>query len=92
MRTCRLGPQRLADVNAWLERDGGALLPIGGHFTMDPRDAAFATREWLKPRFSIPVHYGTFPPLKGTPQEYMQALGQTSTKVFPINPGDKLEF
>ena len=33
-----------------------------------------------------------FPVLKGTPQEYLAALGQTGTKVFPINPGDKLEF
>ena len=68
------------------------LMPIGGHFVMDPRDAAYATREWLKPKFVVPMHYGTFPVLKGTPQEYMAALGQTSTKVFPINPGDKLEF
>lgn len=68
------------------------LMPIGGHFVMDPKDAAHATREWLKPKFVIPMHYGTFPVLKGTPQEYMTALGQTSTKVFPINPGDKLEF
>jgi L-ascorbate metabolism protein UlaG (beta-lactamase superfamily) len=68
------------------------LIPIGGHFVMDPKDAAYATREWLKPKFVIPIHYGTFPVLKGTPQEYMAALGQTSTKVFPINPGDKLEF
>jgi L-ascorbate metabolism protein UlaG (beta-lactamase superfamily) len=68
------------------------LMPIGGHFVMDPVDAAYVTREWLKPRFVIPIHYGTFPVLKGTPQEYMAALGQTTTKVFPINPGDKLEF
>jgi L-ascorbate metabolism protein UlaG (beta-lactamase superfamily) len=68
------------------------LMPIGGHFVMDPKDAAYATKEWLKPKFVIPIHYGTFPVLKGTPQEYMAALGQTSTKVFPINPGDKLEF
>ncbi len=68
------------------------LIPIGGHFTMSPPDAAFATREYLKPKFAIPIHYGTFPPLKGTPQEYMQALGSTPTKVFPINPGDKLTF
>ncbi len=68
------------------------MIPIGGHFVMSPKDAAYATREFLKPKFAIPIHYGTFPPLKGTPQEYMQALGQTSTKVFPINPGDKLEF
>ena len=68
------------------------LMPIGGHFVMDPKDAAYATREWLKPKFVVPMHYGTFPVLKGTPQEYITALGQTSTKVFPINPGDKLEF
>jgi L-ascorbate metabolism protein UlaG (beta-lactamase superfamily) len=65
---------------------------IGGHFVMSPQDAAMATREWLKPKFAIPIHYGTFPPLKGTPQEYGQALGSTSVKVFPINPGDKLTF
>jgi len=68
------------------------LMPIGGHFVMDPQDAAYATREWLKPKFVIPIHYGTFPVLKGTPQEYMAALGQTTVKVFPINPGDRLEF
>jgi L-ascorbate metabolism protein UlaG (beta-lactamase superfamily) len=68
------------------------LMPIGGHFVMDPKDAAYATREWLKPKFVIPMHYGTFPVLKGTPQEYVAALGQTATRVFPINPGDKLEF
>jgi len=46
----------------------------------------------LKPKFVIPMHYGTTPVLKGTPQEYIAALGQTSTKVFVINPGEKLEF
>ena len=68
------------------------LIPIGGNFTMDPKDAAYATREWLKPRFALPIHYGTFPVLKGTPVEYIDALGKTATKVFPINPGEKLEF
>lgn len=38
------------------------------------------------------MHYGTYPVLKGTPKEYIEALGNTDTKVFPINPGDKLEF
>ena len=68
------------------------MIPIGGHFVMDPRDAAYATKEMLKPKFSIPFHYGTFPVLKGTPQEYQQALGQTTVQVFPISPGDKLTF
>jgi L-ascorbate metabolism protein UlaG (beta-lactamase superfamily) len=68
------------------------LMPIGGQFVMDPRDAAYATKEWLKPKYVIPIHYGTFPALRGTPQEYQAALGQTSTQVFPISPGDKLTF
>jgi len=55
------------------------MIPIGGHFVMDPRDAAYATKEMLKPKFAIPFHYGTFPVLRGTPQEYQAALGQTST-------------
>jgi L-ascorbate metabolism protein UlaG (beta-lactamase superfamily) len=68
------------------------MIPIGGHFVMDPRDAAYATSEMLKPRFAIPFHYGTFPVLRGTPQEYRQFLGQTTTQVFPIDPGDRLTF
>jgi L-ascorbate metabolism protein UlaG (beta-lactamase superfamily) len=68
------------------------MIPIGGHFVMDPKDAAYATNQMLKPKYSIPFHYGTFPVLKGTPQEYQAALGQTTTQVFPISPGDKLQF
>ena len=68
------------------------LLPIGGHFTMDPRDAAYVTREWIKPKFAIPMHYGSSPLPKGTPQEYLQALGNTVTKVFVPEAGEKVEF
>jgi L-ascorbate metabolism protein UlaG (beta-lactamase superfamily) len=68
------------------------MIPIGGHFVMSPVDAAYVTNNFLKPRFAIPMHYGTIPVLKGTPQEYIGALGNSSTKVFPINPGDKLNF
>ena len=46
----------------------------------------------FKPKFAIPFHYGTFPVLKGTPQEYQQALGQTTVQVFPLSPGDKQTF
>ena len=68
------------------------MIPIGGHYVMDPKDAAYATSNLLKPRFAIPMHYATNPFLKGTPEEYMTALGVSQTKVFPINPGDKLNF
>ena len=69
-----------------------ALMPIGGHFVMSPKDAAMATREWLHPRYVIPMHYGTTPQLKGTPAEYSAALGPGRIKVMAINPGDKLDF
>jgi L-ascorbate metabolism protein UlaG (beta-lactamase superfamily) len=68
------------------------LVPIGGHFVMSPKDAAVATRDLVKPKFAIPMHYGTFPMLRGTPAEYVEALGSTSVKVFAMNPGDKQEF
>jgi L-ascorbate metabolism protein UlaG (beta-lactamase superfamily) len=68
------------------------LIPIGGHFVMDPKDAAFATKEWIKPKTAMPMHYGTIPQLKGTPAEYKAALGQTSIKVLDTKPGDKMTF
>ena len=43
-----------------------AFLPIGGHFTMGPRDAAMAV-ELLGVKHVIPIHYGTYPKLAGTP-------------------------
>ncbi len=68
------------------------LIPIGGHFVMDPKDAAYATRDLLKPKFALPFHYGTIPQLAGTPAEYQQALGNAKVKVFPIQPGEKITF
>jgi L-ascorbate metabolism protein UlaG (beta-lactamase superfamily) len=59
---------------------------------MNPVDAAYATNNFLHPKFAIPIHYATNPALVGTPQEYIKALGKTKTKVFAINPGDKVEF
>src|SRR5258706_1799073 len=56
------------------------LMPIRRHFVMDPKDAAYATREFLKPKFVIPMHYGTTPVLKGPPEEFIAALGKSSTK------------
>ncbi|MFZ4479049.1 MAG: metal-dependent hydrolase [Rhodoferax sp.] len=68
------------------------LVPIGGNFTMDPSDAAFAIREWIKPKAVIPMHYGTNPLNKGTPAQFIQALGVSATKVLALKPGEKAEF
>ena len=68
------------------------LMPIGGHFTMDPKDAAHATREWIKPKFVIPMHYGANPLGKGTPEEFIRALGTSATRVLPLKPGEAASF
>ncbi len=68
------------------------LLPIGGHFTMDPVHAAYAIRHLLKSKMVIPIHYGTFGLLKGTPDQLKQALGSAPTKVIVMQPGEKRKF
>lgn len=68
------------------------LVPIGGHFVMDPVDAAYAVRQWLKPAYVLPIHYGTFPVLKGTPAEFRAALGDTPTQVISLEPGGTVTF
>lgn len=69
-----------------------ALLPIGGHFTMDPVHAAYAVRNLLKTKTVVPMHYGTFPPLKGTPEEFKAALGDFQTDVVVMQPGEMRKF
>jgi len=68
------------------------LLPIGGNFTMDPKDAAFATREWIKPKYAIAMHYGTNPLARGTLPQYLEALGSTATRVIQLKPGEKVDL
>lgn len=69
-----------------------ALLPIGGHFTMDPKHAAYAVNKLLKTPMVVPIHYGTFKPLKGTPAEFKAALGNSATKVVVMQPGETRKF
>jgi L-ascorbate metabolism protein UlaG (beta-lactamase superfamily) len=69
-----------------------SLLPIGGHFTMDPTHAAYAVKNLLKSKTVVPMHYGTFPPLKGTPEQLIKALGDTSAKVVVMQPGESRKF
>ncbi|MEB2836469.1 MAG: metal-dependent hydrolase [Desulfurococcales archaeon] len=69
-----------------------ALLPIGGHFTMDPVEAAKAV-ELIKPKYAIPMHYGTFPVLYGTPEEFKRLVEEKGlpTKVVILKPGEEFE-
>jgi L-ascorbate metabolism protein UlaG (beta-lactamase superfamily) len=69
-----------------------AFLPIGGHFTMDPQTAAQAV-ELLGVKHVIPIHYGTFPLLAGTPQALGEALagrGLGDVQVHAPEPGESV--
>ena len=69
-----------------------ALVCIGGHFTMDPEGAAFALREYIKPKQVIAMHYGTFPVINRTPAELKAALGNAPIKMLDVKPGEALRF
>jgi L-ascorbate metabolism protein UlaG (beta-lactamase superfamily) len=62
-----------------------AMLPIGDHFTMGPREAAYACK-LLKPKTVIPMHFATFPVLTGTPGE-LQKLAH-GVEILEMKPGD----
>jgi L-ascorbate metabolism protein UlaG (beta-lactamase superfamily) len=63
-----------------------AFLPIGDHFTMDPHQAAHAAR-LLKTKKVIPMHYGTFPALTGTPQALSEKLAKDGIEVWTLKQG-----
>ncbi len=65
-----------------------AMLPIGGHYTMGPKEAALAAK-FLLPSIILPLHFGTFPPLKGTPDE-LAALIDSSIQVARLAPGESI--
>ena len=69
-----------------------ALVCIGGHFTMDPKHAAHAMKELMKPKVVMPMHYGTFGLLKGTPEEFNAALGNWSGELVVMQPGETRTF
>jgi len=66
---------------------------IGGHFTMDPVGAASAV-ELVHPRAVVPMHFGTFPLLRGTPAELEAALSKrgSKTRVVTMQPGETRAF
>jgi len=64
-----------------------AMLPIGDHFTMSPREAAYAVG-LLKPKTVIPMHFATFPVLTGRPSELAKLV--KDVEVFEMKPGQTI--
>jgi L-ascorbate metabolism protein UlaG (beta-lactamase superfamily) len=67
-----------------------AMLPIGDHFTMGPREAAHAIR-FLGVKHVIPMHYATFPFLVGRPEHLKEhAKDIAGLEIHALKPGESL--
>ncbi|MDF0591501.1 metal-dependent hydrolase [Candidatus Methanocrinis natronophilus] len=74
-----------------LYRPEVALLPIGGRYTMGPREAAIAT-SWIRPHLAMPMHYNTWPRIRQDPTEFRDLVETLcDTEVVIMEAGDTLE-
>ena len=65
-----------------------AMLPIGGHYTMDRRDAVYAA-EFVGAGTVVPMHYDTFPPIETDAEAFKSDVeSQTSSQVVILQPGE----
>ena len=71
-----------------LYRPEVAMLPIGGHFTMVPKEAALAVR-LLGAETILPIHFGTIPQLTGAPEELAE-LVDSKVKIVRWSPGESV--
>ena len=65
-----------------------AMIPIGDHYTMGVREAAYACN-LLQAKTVIPMHFGTFPPLVGRPSDLKKLV--PDVEIFEMKPGQTLE-
>lgn len=70
-----------------------AILPIGGVFTMGPKEAAYACK-LIRPKYAIPEHFGTFPVLAQSADEFIKETKYLApkTEVVVINPGEEIKI
>jgi L-ascorbate metabolism protein UlaG (beta-lactamase superfamily) len=85
--TCLFGDMRLIGERYTPEI---AFLPIGDRFTMDPLDAARAC-QMLGVRQVVPMHWGTFPMLTGTPEALKRLVEPKGIQVLEMSPGETAE-
>ena len=74
---------------AELYRPDLLLLPIGDRFVMSPREAARAC-EFMDAKRVIPMHFGTFPLLTGTPAQFEKLVAPLGVEVIVLKPGETL--
>jgi L-ascorbate metabolism protein UlaG (beta-lactamase superfamily) len=83
--TCLFGDMRLIADRTPVDV---ALVPIGGHYTMDRHDAVVAV-DMIAPKLVIPMHYNTFPPIETDAEAFKADVeSQTSAECVVLDPGD----
>ena len=65
------------------------LIPIGDRYTMGPTTAAYACNELLDLKTIVPMHWGTFPALSGTPDVFKALVKHGNVVV--MTPGETIE-
>ena len=65
-----------------------AMIPIGDHYTMGPREAAYACN-LLQAKTVIPMHFGTFPALAGRPGDLRKLVSQV--EILEMKPGETIQ-
>lgn len=85
------GPTMDMQIVADLYRPEVVVMPIGDHYTMGPREAAYAAR-LIRAPFIVPCHYGTFPLLTGTPEALEVELAKlgVNARVVVSKPGQSV--
>ena len=68
-----------------------AMLPIGGHYTMDRHDAVAAARLVDAPKV-LPIHYGTFPPIETDADAFASDLAADGREAVILESGESLEL
>ena len=87
--TCLFGDMKLI---AEMYHPDIALIPMGGHFTMDIYEAVKAV-EFIQPKVVIPIHYGTFPPLSENPEDFKrQVEAKGVSKVHIMQPDEVFDL
>lgn len=82
--TCVFGDMKII---AELYKPDICFLPIGDLYTMNPKEAAYACR-LMQAKKVVPMHFGTFPPLIGRPEELAALTKDIGTQVIHLKPGD----
>lgn len=66
------------------------MIPIGDLFTMSPLEASYACR-FINPKYVIPMHYSTFPPLIGTPEQLRELTRDIDEmEILALSPGETI--